>query len=177
VSDLRDGEPGSSKHCSQCGASLTRTCSKCGSQNLAPSKFCNECGTSLAGEGSRSSQSSAAAPAAQDPSVGDGERKTITVLFADIQGSMDLLESLDPEDARRLVDPALEIMVEVVRRFDGRVVQSTGDGIFALFGAPIAHGDDPQRASTRRSNSRTESDATLTLCASRAACRSSCGLA
>jgi class 3 adenylate cyclase/tetratricopeptide (TPR) repeat protein len=59
---------------------------------------------------------------------------------------MDLLESLDPEDARRLVDPALEIMVEVVRRFDGRVVQSTGDGIFALFGAPIAHGDDPQRA-------------------------------
>ena len=59
---------------------------------------------------------------------------------------MDLLESLDPEDARRLVDPALELMVEVVRRFDGRVVQSTGDGIFALFGAPIAHGDDPQRA-------------------------------
>ena len=59
---------------------------------------------------------------------------------------MDLLESLDPEDARRLVDPALEIMVEVVRRFDGRVVQSTGDGIFALFGTPIAHGDDPQRA-------------------------------
>ena len=59
---------------------------------------------------------------------------------------MDLLESLDPEDARSVFDPALELMVEVVRRFDGRVVQSTGDGIFALFGAPIAHGDDPQRA-------------------------------
>jgi class 3 adenylate cyclase/predicted ATPase len=88
----------------------------------------------------------APAPAAQDPSVGDGERKTITVLFADIQDSMDLLESLDPEDARRLVDPALELMVDVVRRFDGRVVQSTGDGIFALFGAPIAHEDHPQRA-------------------------------
>ena len=78
--------------------------------------------------------------------VGDGERKTITVLFADIQGSMDLLESLDPEDARRLVDPALALMVEVVRRFDGHVVQSTGDGIFALFGAPTAHEDHPQRA-------------------------------
>src|SRR5271156_5047851 len=138
--------PEPSKHCSQCGALLIRTCSKCGSQNPAPSKFCYECGSSLAVEGSRSSRSSADAPAAQDPSVIDGERKTITVLFADIQGSMDLLESLDPEDARRLVDPALELMVEVVRRFDGRVVQSTGDGIFALFGAPIAHGDDPQRA-------------------------------
>lgn len=77
---------------------------------------------------------------------GDGERKTITVLFADIKDSMDLLESLDPEDARRLVDPALEIMVDVVRRFNGCVVQSTGDGIFALFGAPIAHEDHPQRA-------------------------------
>ncbi len=138
--------PGTSKHCSQCGASLTRACSKCDSQNPAASKFCHECGASLAGESLRSSQSSAAAPEAQDWSVDDGERKTITVLFADIQGSMDLLESLDPEDGRRLVDPALEIMVEVVRRFDGRVVQSTGDGIFALFGAPIAHGDDPKRA-------------------------------
>src|SRR5713101_5597293 len=137
--------PGSSKHCSQCGAALTRTCSKCGSQNITASKFCHECGTGLTGESSSSSESSAIA-AAHDPGGGDGERKTITVLFADIQGSMDLLESLDPEDARRLVDPALEIMVEVVRRFDGRVVQSTGDGIFALFGAPIAHGDDPQRA-------------------------------
>ena len=68
------------------------------------------------------------------------------MLFADIKDSMDLLESLDPEDARRLVDPALEIMVEVVRRFNRRVVQSTGDGIFALFGAPIAHEDHPQRA-------------------------------
>jgi class 3 adenylate cyclase/predicted ATPase len=88
----------------------------------------------------------AAAPALQDSNIDDGERKTITVLFADIQDSMDLLESLDPEDARRLVDPALELMVEVIRRFDGRVVQSTGDGIFALFGAPISREDHPQRA-------------------------------
>src|ERR1019366_9873483 len=104
--------PGPNKNCSQCGASLTRTCSKCGCQNPAPSKFCYECGNSLAWESS-SSQAVAPAPAAHDPGVGDGERKTITVLFADIQDSMDLLESLDPEDARRLVDPALELMVEV----------------------------------------------------------------
>jgi class 3 adenylate cyclase/tetratricopeptide (TPR) repeat protein len=81
-----------------------------------------------------------------DTGVDDGERKTITVLFADIQNSMDLLEALDPEEARKLVDPALELMVEVIRRFDGRVVQSTGDGIFALFGAPVANEDHPQRA-------------------------------
>jgi predicted ATPase/class 3 adenylate cyclase len=76
----------------------------------------------------------------------DGERKTITALFADIKGSMDLLEDLDPEDARRLVDPALTLMMQAVHRYEGYVAQSLGDGIFALFGAPIAHEDDPQRA-------------------------------
>jgi class 3 adenylate cyclase/predicted ATPase len=125
---------------------LTRTCSKCGSQNPAPSKFCHECGTSLALESPQSAKATAAAAPPEDAGIGDGERKTITVLFADIQDSMDLLESLDPEDARGLVDPALQIMVDVVRRFSGHVVQSTGDGIFALFGAPIAHEDHPQRA-------------------------------
>ena len=139
--------PGPKKHCSECGAALTRACSRCGSRNPAPSKFCHECGNSLTLEGAPSSDATAGGLPHEDHlNVGDGERKTITVLFADIKDSMDLLESLDPEDARRLVDPALEIMVEVVRRFNGRVVQSTGDGIFALFGAPIAHEDHPQRA-------------------------------
>ena len=64
----------------------------------------------------------------------DGERKTITALFADIKGSMDLLEDLDPEDARQLIDPALSLMMEAVHR-GGYVAQSLGDGIFALFGA------------------------------------------
>jgi class 3 adenylate cyclase/predicted ATPase len=76
----------------------------------------------------------------------DGERKTITALFADIKGSMDLLEDLDPEDARRLIDPALQLMMEAVHRYEGYVAQSLGDGIFALFGAPIAHEDHAQRA-------------------------------
>src|SRR5215475_3721173 len=65
----------------------------------------------------------------------DGERKTITALFADIKGSMDLLENLDPEDARQLIDPALQLMMEAVHRYEGYVAQSLGDGIFALFGA------------------------------------------
>jgi class 3 adenylate cyclase/predicted ATPase len=76
----------------------------------------------------------------------DGERKTITALFADIKGSMDLLEDLDPEEARHIVDPVLKLMMQAVHRYEGYVAQSLGDGIFALFGAPIAHEDHPQRA-------------------------------
>src|SRR5437870_9699582 len=76
----------------------------------------------------------------------DGERKTITALFADIKGSMALLEDLDPEEARRIIDPALQRMMAAVHRYVGYVAQSLGDGIFALFGAPIAHEDHAQRA-------------------------------
>jgi class 3 adenylate cyclase len=76
----------------------------------------------------------------------DGERKTITALFADIKGSMQLLEDLDPEEARQIIDPALRLMMDAVHRYEGYVAQSLGDGIFALFGAPIAHEDHAQRA-------------------------------
>jgi class 3 adenylate cyclase len=82
-------------------------------------------------------------PARENP---EGERKTVTALFADIKGSMDLIEDLDPEEARAIVDPALKLMMEAVQRYGGYVAQSTGDGIFALFGAPVAHEDHPQRA-------------------------------
>jgi class 3 adenylate cyclase/predicted ATPase len=78
--------------------------------------------------------------------VPEGERKLVTVLFADIKGSTELEENLDPEEARGLVDPALQLMIHAVQRYDGYVVQSTGDGVFALFGAPVAHEDHPQRA-------------------------------
>jgi class 3 adenylate cyclase len=76
----------------------------------------------------------------------DGERKTVSMLFADIKGSMDLIEDLDPEEARTIVDPALKLMIEAVQRYGGYVAQSTGDGIFALFGAPVAQEDHPRRA-------------------------------
>jgi class 3 adenylate cyclase/predicted ATPase len=92
------------------------------------------CGAQLSGQ--------AQGPSEQQPAIS----QDLTALFADIQGSMELMEDLDPEEARRLVDPALAVMVEVVNRFEGYVVHSTGDGIFALFGAPIAHEDHPQRA-------------------------------
>jgi len=76
----------------------------------------------------------------------DGERKTVTALFADIKGSTELMEDFDPEEARAVIDPALKLMIDAAHRYDGYVVQSTGDGIFALFGAPVAHEDHPQRA-------------------------------
>src|SRR5262249_43225190 len=78
--------------------------------------------------------------------VTDGERKTVTALFADIKGSTELMADLDPEEARAIIDPALKLMIDAVRHYDGYIVQSTGDGIFALFGAPLAHEDHPQRA-------------------------------
>jgi class 3 adenylate cyclase/predicted ATPase len=78
--------------------------------------------------------------------VPDGERKTITALFADLKGSTALIEGLDPEEARAIVDPALQLMMEAAHRYDGYVAQALGDGVFALFGAPIVHEDHPQRA-------------------------------
>jgi len=76
----------------------------------------------------------------------DGERKTITALFADLKGSTALIEGLDPEEARSVIDPALQLMMDAVHQYDGYVAQALGDGIFALFGAPLAHEDHPQRA-------------------------------
>src|SRR4029453_10800947 len=78
--------------------------------------------------------------------ITDGERKTITALFADLKGSTALIEGLDPEEARAIIDPALQVMMDAVHRYEGYVAQALGDGIFALFGAPIAHEDHPQRA-------------------------------
>jgi class 3 adenylate cyclase/predicted ATPase len=79
-------------------------------------------------------------------SLSEGERKTITALFADLKGSTALIEGLDPEEARAIIDPALQVMMDAVHRYEGYVAQALGDGIFALFGAPIAHEDHPQRA-------------------------------
>ena len=76
----------------------------------------------------------------------EGERKQVTVLFADLKGSMELLADRDPEEARQLLDPVLERMMAAVHRYEGTVNQVMGDGIMALFGAPIAHEDHAVRA-------------------------------
>jgi class 3 adenylate cyclase/predicted ATPase len=149
--------PAGKKFCAQCGSRLPALCPSCGGENLESSRFCGDCGAALPGNTPPApAKSRKAAPTAPDvrvaaeqtnpPSASDGERKTITVLFADIKGSMNQIEDLDPEEARAILDPALAIMAEAVNRYQGHVAQSTGDGIFALFGAPIAHEDHPQRA-------------------------------
>jgi class 3 adenylate cyclase len=144
--------PAGKKFCGDCGAPLENRCRKCGVENPPGKRFCGDCGTALAPQEAAAPSS---VPSAVPPetviltergAVIEGERKTVTALFADITGSTALMESLDPEEARAVIDPALKLMVDAVHRYDGYVVQSTGDGIFALFGAPIAHEDHPQRA-------------------------------
>jgi len=136
---------------------LSLRCPKCGAENAPSSAFCEDCGTALAGHAAAAAdslpQASSTAPnirvTPEQPDAStsiEGERKTVTALFADIKGSMELMEDLDPEEARAIIDPALKLMIDAVHRYDGYVVQSTGDGIFALFGAPVAHEDHPQRA-------------------------------
>src|SRR5271166_4383160 len=148
--------PSGIKFCGNCGDALRLKCPRCGLENPTEFKFCGECGAALtAARGATASTKPPASVVEQSVRVGleqaaadaaGGERKTVTALFADIKGSMDLMERLDPEEARAIVDPALKLMIDAVHRYDGYIVQSTGDGIFAIFGAPVAHEDHPQRA-------------------------------
>jgi hypothetical protein len=149
--------PEATKFCGNCGAPLNHRCTKCGRDNPSQFKFCGECGAQLqAGSASAAPTAAGAAtpslthlaeqPSIETQDVPEGERKTVTALFADIKGSTELMADLDPEQARTIIDPALKLMIDAVHRYDGDIVQSTGEGIFALFGAPIAHEDHPQRA-------------------------------
>jgi class 3 adenylate cyclase len=134
--------------CNQCGARIEALCPSCGIGNPAGSKFCRRCGSELSIPDARPKADSllSQVTATHVADSADGERKTVTALFADIKGSLELMEDLDPEEARAIIDPALKLMIEAVRRYDGHIVQSTGDGIFALFGAPVGSEDHPQRA-------------------------------
>src|SRR6266851_3998014 len=126
-------------------------CRQCSTENPAGARFCNACGQPLAGA------APSAAVVAYTPKhlaekiltskvALEGERKHVTVLFADMKGSMELLADRDPEEARQLLDPVLERMMEAVHRYEGTVNQVMGDGIMALFGAPLAHEDHAVRA-------------------------------
>jgi class 3 adenylate cyclase len=129
------------KFCAECGAPLGVTCPACGAGNEPGERYCGECGASLA---SKPPLTSKPAP----PVIGEseGERKQLTVLFADVQGSMDLQENLDPEAWAGIMGRFVQILTEGVRRFGGTVDKFTGDGIMALFGAPAAQEDHARRA-------------------------------
>ena len=150
--NCRSENPDDKKFCGECGARLGNRCPKCGAENPVDKKFCGDCGTTLTAPAQVSAlrpEPDASAIRVNSESPVDsleGERKTVTALFADIKGSTELEQDLDPEEARAIIDPALKLMIDAVRRYDGYIVQSTGDGIFAIFGAPVAHEDHPQRA-------------------------------
>jgi len=134
--------PDGARFCGACGASLDKpaNCSACGTENPAGQGFSNACGAGLEGETSQPP-----APVEARPEV-DGERKQVTVLFADVKGSMDLAESIDPEEWSQIMQRFFSLLSDGVRRFEGTVDKFTGDGIMALFGAPITHEDHAARA-------------------------------
>jgi class 3 adenylate cyclase len=147
--------PAGSSFCLECGARLDLKCGSCGTDLPAGSKFCNKCGTAVSSP--TASQPRFASPESYTPkhlaekiltskSALEDERKQVTILFADLKGSMELLADRDPEEARKLLDPVLERMMEAVHRYEGTVNQVMGDGIMALFGAPLAHEDHAVRA-------------------------------
>src|SRR4030095_4338607 len=148
--------PSDADFCTECGAKLALVCSGCGTATAPTHKFCKKCGKGLASGASRA-QAGAGAPSSYTPkhlaekiltskSALEGERKQVTVLFADLKGSMELLADRDPEAARKILDPVLEPMMGAVHRCEVTVNQVMGDGIMALFGAPVAHEDHAVRA-------------------------------
>jgi class 3 adenylate cyclase len=142
--------------CDQCGLRLETVCSHCGEPNRRGATFCRICGQTI------NQTATARVPGVLSPDsyvprylaekilasrqALEGERKEVTVLFADIRGSTRLLEGLDPEEAQKLIDPVLRVMMDAVHRYEGTVNQVLGDGIMALFGAPLAHEDHAVRA-------------------------------
>ena len=146
--------PAEAHFCLQCGAALTLMCSKCNTEMPTGAGFCFACGqpVTAAPGGLRFIAPDAYTPRhlaeriLTSKASLEGERKQVTVLFADLKGSMELLADRDPEDARKILDPVLERMMEAVHRYEGTVNQVMGDGIMALFGAPLAHEDHAVRA-------------------------------
>jgi len=145
--------PEHAKFCLACGTALARRCPACGTELPASARFCMECGAALETLGLRAPER----PRPYTPphlaervlhtrSALEGERKQVTVLFADVKGSLELAGRLGPEDWHEILDRFFVILAEGVHRFEGTVNQYTGDGIMALFGAPVAHEDHARRA-------------------------------
>ena len=153
--------PEGARFCGDCASALAGSveCPRCGSLNPAGQKFCNVCGSSLTESGQAPEPGrDGVRPEAPTPPEHlaqkiraargslESELKQVTVLFADIKGSMALAESVDTERWRRIMDRFFALLCEGVHRFEGVVNKFTGDGIMALFGAPIAHEDHARRA-------------------------------
>ncbi len=152
--DTDNLEPAS--FCNQCGSPMAALCSVCAQSNPPGSKFCNQCGKRLNGSEAthdrRSGQPLAYTPRyladkilTRRASI-EGERKLVTVLFADVAGFTAMAEKLDPEDMHAIMDGCFTILMDEIHNFEGTINQFTGDGVMALFGAPLAHEDHAQHA-------------------------------
>src|ERR1700692_3049978 len=146
--------PADARFCEACAAPLARLCANCSSPVSATAKFCSQCGHALHPAPGSARYSSPRNYTPQHPvdkilttrAALEGERKQITVLFADIKGSMEVITDRDLEDAQKLLHAVVERMIEAVNRYEGTVNSVLGDGIMALFGAPLAHEDHAVRA-------------------------------
>src|SRR5215469_3669910 len=152
-SSCKTDNPPDAAFCEQCGSKLEVVCPVCKTAISPGARFCKKCGAAIVASAPASVKKSFDGPVR----IGDvtahetmeGERKTATMLFADIKGSMELIEHLDPEEARAIVDPAFKLMMDAAQRYGGHVAQSTGDGIFALFGAPVAYANTSGKGAFR----------------------------
>ena len=167
----RHDNPDRAKFCLECGARLAPSCPRCGTELPAGAKFCLECGHRVAPPEAAATPAAGQVPASAPSATPDfgtrlvsytpkhlaekilksrsaleGERRQVTVLFADLAGFTTLAERLDPEEVHRLIERCFELITAEVHRFEGTINQYTGDGVMALFGAPIAHEDAPRRA-------------------------------
>src|SRR2546425_2705212 len=159
--------PPAMKFCGQCGTQLAQLCPRCGAENQPTFKFCGQCGAALttpqppgadtAGGLEKISHRQEVKRQGYTPphlaekilksrSALEGERRHVTVLFADVTGFTPLAENLDPEEVHQIMDRCFEVITVEVHRFEGTINQYTGDGVMALFGAPVAHEDSPRRA-------------------------------
>jgi class 3 adenylate cyclase len=132
--------------CDGCGAPLHRRCPGCGRELRRDARFCDGCGAATVADPLSYTPRHLAQKILTSRSALEGERKQVTVLFADVKGSMDLAQQVDPEEWHRILDRFFQILADGVHRYEGTVNQYTGDGIMALFGAPITHEDHAQRA-------------------------------
>jgi class 3 adenylate cyclase len=148
--------PETKKFCRKCGAKLLKTCPQCGSEILPEDTFCGECGHQLT-KPKEAPPIDFSKPKSYTPkSLADrilttrssieGERKLVTVFFADVASYTSMAEKLDPEEVHQIVDGCFRILMDEIHKYEGTITQFTGDGVMALFGAPIAHEDHAQRA-------------------------------
>src|SRR5215469_4125559 len=145
--DNREGQ----RFCAQCGSALTSECPRCGAATEPGEKFCGACGDALSssGAGILSPEGASSTPAAQridESAPSTGERRHLTVLFCDLVNSTEIAARLDPEEWRDIVARYQHVAAEAVARFEGHIAQYLGDGVLVLFGYPIAHENDAERA-------------------------------